>query len=125
MFFALDSICHPNLGAMQYGAFFNLCRLHGIAFDLKERSGTAFALSDSLAGGILGLLGIAGTRRGALRAVVKSLSFIESQVGSMHQMTEFEEERSNFMDVMRAVKAISKSMEGAKNGDKDAAGNKK
>ena len=43
-------------------AFFNLCRLHGIVC-LKERSGTAFALSDSL-GGILGLLGIAGTRRG-------------------------------------------------------------
>ena len=51
---------------------------------------------------------------------MKSLSFIESQVGSMHQMTEFEEERSN-LDVMRAVKAISKSMEGAKNGDKGAA----
>ena len=24
---ALDCIYHPNLGAMQYGAFFNLCRL--------------------------------------------------------------------------------------------------
>ncbi len=29
---ALDCIYHPNLGAMQYGAFFNLCRLHGVSF---------------------------------------------------------------------------------------------
>ena len=28
---ALDCIYHPNLGAMQYGAFFNLCRLHGVS----------------------------------------------------------------------------------------------
>ena len=62
---AIDCLYHPNLGAMQYGAFFNLCRLHGVSFDLQQRTGTAFMLSDSLAAGIVGLIGVGSGEDGS------------------------------------------------------------
>ena len=64
---------------MQYGAFFNMCRLQGIAFDLQERLGTAFMLVDSLAGGMLGTLGVGRSHEEALRKVSKALGFIQEQ----------------------------------------------
>ncbi len=103
---AHDCIYHPNLGSMQYGAFFNLCRLHGVAFDLQERHGTAFMLSDSLAGGTIGLLGVGTTQPKAIRAVGKCLKFIEGQVGTLHQKGEFDTIESNFMDILSSIKEL-------------------
>jgi len=103
---AHDCIYHPNLGSMQYGAFFNLCRLHGVAFDLQERQGTAFMLSDSLAGGTIGLLGVGTTQPKAIRAVGKCLKFIEGQVGTLHQKGEFDTVESNFMGILSSIKEL-------------------
>ena len=103
---AHDSIYHPNLASMQYGAFFNLCRLHGIAFDLQNRSGLAFMLADSLVGGTIGMLGVGKVHSKALRAVGKSLKFIENQVGTLHQQGEFDVQQSNFMDIISTIKQL-------------------
>ena len=103
---AHDSIYHPNLASMQYGAFFNLCRLHGIAFDLQNRSGLAFMLADSLVGGTIGMLGVGKVHSKALRAVGKSLKFIENQVGTLHQQGEFDVQQSNFMDIISTIKHL-------------------
>ena len=43
---------HPQLSSMHHSAFFNLCRLKGVSFDLQERSGTVFNL---ISGGKIGL----------------------------------------------------------------------
>lgn len=58
---------HPGLAALQYGAFFNMCRLQGVSFDLRLRRGTAFVLMDSLASGE-GAHCCARLRRAALQA---------------------------------------------------------
>jgi hypothetical protein len=42
---------HTNLASVQYNVFFNLCRLKGVHFDLRERCGSAFVLLDSFSGG--------------------------------------------------------------------------
>ncbi len=42
---------HTNLSSVQYNVFFNLCRLKGVHFDLRERCGSAFVLLDSFSGG--------------------------------------------------------------------------
>jgi IQ domain-containing protein H len=101
---ALDCLYHPNLGAMQYGSFFNLCRLHGVSFDLQQRTGTAFMLTDSLTAGIIGLIGVGKESEDAYKMVHKSLRFIESQVGSLRQPTEFDSEKSNFSEISTMIK---------------------
>jgi hypothetical protein len=109
---AVDELFHPNLSSLQYNAFFSLCRLKGISFDLKERLGAAFLLSDSLAGGLIGLMGVGGTPAQALKTLQNTLTFIESQVGSFSQQDEFEDEKSNFTDVTYAVKSALKRYSG-------------
>jgi len=111
---AIDCLYHPNLGAMQYGAFFNLCRLHGVSFDLQQRTGTAFMLTDSLAAGIVGLIGVGSGEDGsqaAMKTVSKALRFIESQVGSMRSQGEFDSEKSNFPEISATVKALVQAAE--------------
>ena len=114
---AIDCLYHPNLGAMQYGAFFNLCRLHGVSFDLQQRTGTAFMLSDSLAAGIVGLIGVGSGEDGsktAMKTIHKALRFIESQVGSMRLQGEFDSEKSNFPEISATIKALVQSFEPGK-----------
>lgn len=50
---------HPGIARIQYKAFFHMCRLQSISFDLESRSGTAFMLSDCLQSGVLSLMTIA------------------------------------------------------------------
>jgi hypothetical protein len=47
---------HTNLSSVQYNVFFNLCRLKGVHFDLRERCGSAFVLLDSFSGGTVRVL---------------------------------------------------------------------
>ena len=47
-YLSLEYVFHPNLAVMQYQAFFNLCRLKGVSFDLQESTGTVFSIVDSL-----------------------------------------------------------------------------
>ena len=111
---AIDCLYHPNLGAMQYGAFFNLCRLHGVSFDLQQKTGTAFMLTDSLAAGIVGLIGVGSGEEGstsAMKTMSKALRFIESQVGSMRTQGEFDSEKSNFPEISATVKSLLQTAE--------------
>ena len=56
-FYVMNEIMyHPSLCSVHHSAFFNLCRLKGVSFDLQERSGTVFNLMDSFIGGTLGIL---------------------------------------------------------------------
>jgi IQ domain-containing protein H len=119
---AVDCLYHPNLGAMQYGAFFNLCRLHGVSFDLQQRSGTAFMLSDSLAAGILGLIGVGASSEAAFKTVAKAMKFIESQVGTLRAQGEFDTEKSNFSDVSAAIKARVAAFGGVPEGKRGGGG---
>ena len=73
---AIDCLYHPNLGSMQYGSFFNLCRLHGISFDLQQKLGTAFMLTDTLASGIIGLIGVGNDTNDAMKMVRCLLLFV-------------------------------------------------
>ena len=67
---------------MQHTAFFNLCRLRGISFDLKLMVGTAYKLVDSFVCGAVGILCIEPTREKALMTTVEALDFIRKDVGA-------------------------------------------
>ena len=52
------------------------------------------------------MLGVGKVRSKALRAVSKSLKFIENQVGTLHQQGEFDVQQSNFMDIISTIKQL-------------------
>ncbi|KAK3732917.1 hypothetical protein QZH41_012675, partial [Actinostola sp. cb2023] len=47
---------HTNLSVIHYSVFFQMCRAHGIGYDMKERAGTIFTLVDSSKRDHLGML---------------------------------------------------------------------
>lgn len=75
-----------------------------VSFDLQQRMGTAFMLTDSLVGGMLGLIGVGKETEDALKNVHKSIRFIETQVGSLHEKSEFDSEKSNFEEISKLIK---------------------
>ena len=82
-------------------------------------------LTDSLAAGIIGILGVGcgedGTQQ-ALKTINKALRFIESQVGSMRTQGEFDSEKSNFAEVSAAIKTLVAADEGQKVGEAKKSG---
>lgn len=110
-YIVFDTIYHPNLSTMQYGSFFNLCRLKGVAFDLQERLGTAFMLIDSLTGGMLGIMSVGRTKNDCVKQMNTALSFIQQQVGAFSLRSEFDDEESNFSSFTKCVKKIVKEIE--------------
>lgn len=107
---ALDYMYHPNLSSLQYAAFFNMCRLQGISFDLQDRVGTAFVLVDALAGGVMGVLCAGRNSRDSASALTRTLEFISSQVGARAPRSEFEEEESNFADILAMMRREGKAL---------------
>lgn len=70
---------HPQLTTIHHSAFFNMCRLKGVAFDLHERTGTIFNLMDSFVGGTLGVITVGHSMLEALRKFADCLDFIQKQ----------------------------------------------
>jgi hypothetical protein len=105
---AVDLLHHPCLASQRYGTFFNLCRLHGVSFDLQDRVGTVFTLHDSLASGLLGMICVAPLRRLALGTMRDALTFIRRQVGGGRPKSEFDDDVSNFASVQRCVRLLLK-----------------
>jgi len=99
---------NPKFSEMQHTAFFNLCRLRGISFDLKLMVGTVYKLVDSFVGGGAGMLCIDSTREKALMTMLEALDFIRRDVGafpaSMQAEMDFDYGEYNFLEVFKAVK---------------------
>ena len=102
-----EMLYHKQLGAIHHSAFFNLCRLKGVSFDLQERTGTVFNLMDSFIGGTLGIQTVGTSLLDALRKFADCLDFMQKQVGPATggKPTALTHETS-FRDVIKAIKAI-------------------
>jgi hypothetical protein len=104
----VDFLYHPALSTMQSSAFFNLCRLHAVAFDLHGRVGTLFNLVDSMARGVLSIITIGRDRKGSLQALLRTLQFMHDQVGVQNAQSEFNDTAGNFSVVLSTAKALCK-----------------
>lgn len=113
----VDYIYQPNLSSLQFGSFFNMCRLKGVSFDLRSRAGTAFLMSDSLAAGTLGLLCVGENLLNSLEALVNGLSFLVEQAGSLKLGSHVYREESNLNEIIIAAKALLKAQTDAANQD--------
>jgi hypothetical protein len=77
----LPIVRHPGLSAVPLQAFFQLCRMRGLTFDLRRRQGACFHLFDSLAGGALGCLAVGMSTREATETLGRMLAFLSTQSG--------------------------------------------
>lgn len=104
----VNYIYQPNLATVQFGSFFNSCRLQGVSFDLRAKSGTAFMMMDSLASGTLGLLCVGQTVSESLKQLVAGLGFLQEQVGLLKLSDHVYADESNLVDVLNVAKAMFK-----------------
>jgi len=110
----IDMLANPKLSEVQHTAFFNLCRLRGVSYDLKLMVGTAFKLIDSFVCGAVGMISIQPTREKALSTMCEALDFIRRDVGiypaSMSKDTDWGYCEYNFVETFKAVREASDTM---------------
>jgi hypothetical protein len=102
-----EMLYHPQLPQTHHSAFFSLCRLKGVSFDLAERTGTVFNLMDSFAGGVIGVLTVGTSLLDSLRKFADCLDFMQKNVGPATggKPTGLTHETS-FRDIIKAIKVI-------------------
>ncbi len=85
---SIDYLYNPFLASVQYGAFFKLCRMQAVSFNLETMSGLMFLLFDSLSGGVLGMVSVGNDPPASLEGLVAGFSFFKGNVGSASSYSE-------------------------------------
>eukprot|EP00742_Colponemidia_sp_Colp-10_P007009 GILJ01007522.1.p1 GENE.GILJ01007522.1~~GILJ01007522.1.p1 ORF type:complete len:1129 (-),score=134.43 GILJ01007522.1:199-3585(-) len=75
-------VFHPSLMGFQHNAFFHMCKLEGISFNLELKVGLSFLLMDSLASGVLGMVAVGISNQDALKKLMNGLQFIAIQASN-------------------------------------------
>ncbi|CAB4043443.1 Hypothetical predicted protein, partial [Paramuricea clavata] len=82
---------HSNLSVIHYSVFFQMCRAHGIGFDMKEKAGTIFCLVDSYKKEFLTMMVMSDDLQGSLSTFARNLSVIHQEISAPNMQG-----RSNF-----------------------------
>ncbi|CAF0922786.1 unnamed protein product [Adineta steineri] len=93
---------HTNLSNIHYSIFFEICRSHGIGFDIRERQGSIFTLLESNHHEHIGMITISDTLQNTLTNFICNLNAMNQEITAKTEV----EGRSNFMLAVNDIENI-------------------
>ncbi|KAL8616663.1 hypothetical protein ACOMHN_031645 [Nucella lapillus] len=114
-------LLHTNLAVVHYSVFFQMCRAHGIGYDIKEKQGTVFTLIDSFNRERLGMITVGDNLQGALATFARNLSVIHQEVStpSMQGTSNFQGAIEDIEGILGTTVQNAEDMEEEEEGSED------